>query len=235
MAISIIVPTYNEECTISDQIDYLLKGIEGLSKAEIIIIDGGSSDETMFKARSKNVTAVRSPSKGRAAQMNYGASIAKNDILYFVHADTQPPLTFVDDILESFTSNYESGCYRYQFKDYPTPLLRINAYCTRFKRIMCRGGDQTLFIKKDLFNELGRFREDYLIMEDYDFIQKLMNRKSFRVIQKDAFVSARKYDHNGYFQVNFANLVVFMMYFAGASQELMVHAYKNLIYHPKMG
>ena len=72
-----------------------------------------------------------------------------------------------------------------------------------------------------------------MIMEDYDLIEKIQSCSPFKIIPKNATVSARKYDVNGYFQVNIANLIVFMMYFAGASQQTMVHAYKNLIVHPK--
>jgi hypothetical protein len=164
--------------------------------------------------------------------MNYGAQQAQGDILYFVHADTVPPSSFPDDIADATSQGYESGCYRYKF-NIDHPLLNINAHCTRYDRLMCRGGDQTLFITRSLFNELGGFREDYMIMEDYDLIEKIQSCSPFKIIPKNATVSARKYDVNGYFQVNIANLIVFMMYFAGASQQTMVHAYKNLIVHPK--
>ncbi len=232
--ISIIIPTYNEEKSISDLLGHLCKGISGLDGAEIIVVDGGSQDNTVDVVRSCGITCIPSKRKGRAAQMNTGAEHATHNTLYFVHADTIPPLSFMDDINQALRKGYKSGCYRYQFDHYPTPLLRINAYCTRFDRIMCRGGDQTLFISKKLFNSLGGFREDYMIMEDYDLIQKIQKTSSFKIIQKDATVSSRKYSENGYFRVQIANLTVFMMYFAGASQELMVHAYKNLIHHPKM-
>ena len=98
---------------------------------------------------------------------------------------------------------------------------------------MCRGGDQTLFVTRDLFEKLGGFRNDFVIMEDYDLIQKIQRETSFKIIPKDVIVSPRKYDNNQYLRVNFANFVVFMMYFFGARQQTMISAYKNLIYHPK--
>ncbi|MCP9291935.1 TIGR04283 family arsenosugar biosynthesis glycosyltransferase [Gracilimonas sediminicola] len=228
--LSIIVPTYNEENSILDLLIHLSDAI-GPSD-ELLVVDGGSSDKTIGIVEENGFTCLKSPRKGRAAQMNFGAKKSTGEVLYFVHADTFPPATFRYDIKEALTQGYESGCYRYRF-DRNHPLLKINAYCTRFDRLMCRGGDQTLFIKRDLFDELGGFREDFMIMEDYDLIQKIQSRAGFRIIPKNATVSARKYDNNGYFRVNFANLVIFMMYFAGLSQETMVHAYKNLIIHPK--
>ncbi len=235
MALSIIIPTYNEESSISDLLKHLKAGISSDQESEIIVVDGGSNDDTVRIVESSGVQCIISERKGRAAQMNVGAEASKNEMLYFVHADSFPPISFAEDILESLDMGFESGCYRYKFDHYPTPLLKINSYCTRFDRIMVRGGDQTLFITRTLFDELGGFREDFRIMEDYDLIEKIQKNAEFRIIQKDAIVSSRKYKDNGYFRVQIANLTVFMMYFAGASQEMMCHAYRNMLDYPKAG
>ena len=229
MSLSIIIPTYNEEESISDLLKHLKAGISSDRESEIIVVDGGSQDKTAEIVESLGIRCIISERKGRAAQMNVGAEASKNDILYFVHADSIPPASFMSDIAESLGMGFQSGCYRYKFDHYYTPLLRINSYCTRFDRIMVRGGDQTLFITRSLFDELGGFREDYRIMEDYDLIEKIQKSSNFRIIQKDAIVSSRKYEDNGYFRVQIANLTIFMMYFAGASQEMMCHAYSNML------
>jgi rSAM/selenodomain-associated transferase 2 len=229
MSLSIIIPTYNEEESISDLLNHLKAGISSDHESEIIVVDGGSQDKTAEIVESLGIKCIISERKGRAAQMNVGTEASKNDILYFVHADSIPPASFVNDIVESLEMGFQSGCYRYKFDHYYTPLLRINSYCTRFDRLMVRGGDQTLFITRSLFDELGGFREDYRIMEDYDLIEKIQNATNFRIIQKDAIVSSRKYEDNGYFRVQIANLTIFMMYFAGASQDPMCHAYSNML------
>lgn len=233
MAITIIIPTYNEEKTILDLLTHLSLGIKDEKDAEILVVDGGSTDNTMKIVVEHGYKCILSDRKGRAAQMNIGAELASGNILYFVHADTRPPSSFVADIDQALAEGFQSGCYRYQFDHYPNPLLKINAYCTRFDRIMCRGGDQTLFITRELFNQIGGFREDFAIMEDYDLIKKIQRNSSFKIIQKDATVSSRKYNDNGYFRVQIANLTVFMMYFAGSTQEMMCHAYRNLLNYPK--
>lgn len=232
MALSIIIPTYNEENSILDLLKHLSEVNKSDINSEIIVVDGGSSDKTVVLVTDAGYKCIESERKGRAAQMNVGVENSSGEILYFVHADTLPPLSFMDDIDQAIDEGFQSGCYRYQFDSYPNPLLKINAYCTRFDRIMCRGGDQTLFITKELFEELGGFREDFNIMEDYDLIQKIQKNSSFKIMQKDAIVSSRKYDENGYFRVQIANLTVFMMYFAGASQDKMVRTYKNMLNYP---
>lgn len=231
MKVSIIIPTYNEEDSVGNLIDHLFKYSDD-RLLEIIVVDGGSTDETIRIAKNRDATVLTSKIKGRAAQMNSGYRFSSGDLLYFVHADSYPPKSYIDDLFLAVRNGYQAGCYRFRF-DSNRFLLKVNSWFTRFDRIMCRGGDQTLFITRTLFEKLGGFRDDFLIMEDYDLIQKIQRESTFRIIPKDVVVSARKYENNAYLKVNFANLVVFMMYFFGANQHTMVSAYKNLIFHPK--
>ena len=165
--ISIIIPTYNEAESIQQLIAYLLiHGGTGLK--EIIVADGGSTDNTLLLAAEAGATAVVSPLKGRAAQMNYGASLAMGNCLYFIHADTYPPPTFSTDIQQAIEKGYGVGRYRTRF-DTDKWLLKINAFFTRFDLFVCFGGDQTLFIRRQLFDVYRGFKEDMRIMEEYEF------------------------------------------------------------------
>jgi rSAM/selenodomain-associated transferase 2 len=231
MDISIIIPTYNEEEHIGPLVAHLWLNSQGLVR-EIVVIDGGSQDNTLNLAAQAGAQAYLSPRKGRAAQMNLGASMVQGSVLYFVHADSFPPATYVQDILEAIQAGYPLGCFRFRFNSNKL-LLKINSYCTRFDRIMCRGGDQTLFLLRTVYDDLEGYKDDYLIMEEYDLILRARKKYPFRIIPKDVMVSARKYDHNGYFRVNLANLTVFMMFFAGFPQLKMVNTYKRMIQHPK--
>lgn len=231
--LSIIIPAYNEEQTIEKQVRYLGDCSRGYP-TEIIVVDGCSTDQTADKVRRLGYTCLESPGKGRAIQMNTGADYSSGSILYFVHADSKPPKTFQHDIRKAVSKGESAGCYRFEF-DSDHPLLKVNAYCTRFDRLMCRGGDQTLFITRRLFNELDGFRDDYKIMEDYEFISRLRKRNSFIILPKNTVVSARKYEDNSYLKVNIVNFIVFMMFFLGVSQQTMLHAYKELITNTKFG
>ena len=227
MTISVIIPTFNEAENITELVTFIRHlGYEEI--LEILVVDGGSKDNTAGLAREAGAVVMVSDLRSRAAQMNLGANRAKGDILYFVHADVRLLSSFVTDIRESLDQGFQSGCYRYIF-DSNKFLLKVNAYFTRFDAIMCRGGDQTLFVRKSIFNSLGGYDESYTIMEDYNFILRLRKKYKFKVIQKDIIVSARKYEMNSWFRVQIANLSVFMMFFFRRSPGEMKQIYKILL------
>lgn len=231
MKLSIIIPVYNEEENIPKLIPHLKQSILD-NDAEIIVVDGGSSDRTVELIQSYDIPCIHCEVKGRAAQMNMGSRYAGGDVYYFVHADALPPRSFISDIKRSMSEGHDAGCYRFRF-DSDHMLLKMNSYFTRFDRLMCRGGDQTLFVKKSIFNELGGFREDFLIMEDFEMIDRLRKGYKFRIMPDEVIVSARKYQENHYLKVNFINLVIFTMYMFGAAQATMLHAYRQLIHNTR--
>ncbi len=228
--ISIIIPVINEAENLSFLLPYLQQH-GGETVTEIIVVDGGSTDDTHEVVHQQGATLLHCKERSRAAQQNMGAKHSTGSILYFVHADTIPPTTFVEDILQACKEGQCSGCYRFKFRSNKW-LLRVNSYFTRFDRIMCRGGDQTLFIKRELFEKLNGFNPYYVIMEEYDLIKRIKPH-GFKIIPKDALVSARKYNENSYFRVNLANFVVFMLYFANVNPLRLKTVYGKMIAHPK--
>lgn len=225
--ISIVIPTYNEADNIARLVSYLVAN-SGKNVCEIIVSDGGSTDETIKIAQSFGVKAVLSANKGRAAQMNYGASIALGDILYFIHADTFPPLTFVNDINQAVSAGYAFGRYRTVF-DSKKFILKINAFFTRFDWFISYGGDQTLFMTTSLFNAIKGFDEPMLIMEDYDIVTRAKKAGRYKIFRKAALISARKYETNSWLKVQLANGRILQMYKGGALQQDMVNKYKEML------
>lgn len=227
MQTSVIIPTLNEADNMADLLRRL-RTCGGDQLKEIIVVDAGSQDKTIEIAKQEGAKIIQSQRKGRAPQMNLGAKEAAGDILYFVHGDTLPPECYMQSIEKALTEKYPVGCFRYQFKS-NRKLLKVNAFFTRFKMIWCRGGDQSLFIRKDIFEELQGYREDYQIMEDFEFILRVRKVYPFKIIPKDMLVSARKYDENSYLRVQIANLIVFNMFRLGYSQDAMVRMYRRLL------
>lgn len=225
MQISIIIPTYNEEKSIGKLLHYLKQQGTACLK-EIIVADAGSADSTQTVAAAAGAHILQSPKKGRAAQMNFGASYATGDILYFVHADTFPPPGFCQDIIGAVVQGFDLGRYKTKF-DSSRPLLRINAWFTRFDLFICMGGDQTLFIRKSYFDSLGGFNEDLTLMEEYEFCQRARVAGNYKIMNGFAIISARKYEKNSWLQVQLANKKMVQLYKKGASQESMVQEYKR--------
>lgn len=227
-SISIIIPTLNEAGVIVTLIGFLNKHSNGLVK-EIIVSDGGSTDETVNLALEAGAKIVQSPAKGRSAQMNFGAGIATGELLYFVHADTYPPSSYAKDISEAVETGYSFGRYRTKFNS-SKKILLLNAWFTRFDLFICYGGDQTLFIVKQLFNEIGGFNKDMRIMEDYDIVVRAKEAKAkYKIFNKPALVSARKYETNSWLRVQTANYIIIRMYKRGATQDEMAIRYKALL------
>ena len=231
--VSIVIPTYNEAAGIGALLTYLRQTTADEPELEIIVADGGSTDDTRVEARRAGATVVRSPRKGRAAQLNYGARQSTGDILYFLHADSYPPPSFLADLRRARWQGYGSGCYRLAF-DHGHWFLRFSAWCTRLPLLLVRFGDQSLFVQRELFARIGGFREDLLVMEDQEIVRRLQVQEPFRVLPRAVTTSARKYLENGVFRLQAAFALIAGFYWLGVSQSRLVGLYRRLIRQDKL-
>jgi len=225
--ISIIIPVLNEEGHIGVLLSYLKHNSNSQNIKEIIVVDGGSRDRTLAIAKEADVKILHSE-KGRAKQMNYGAKHAEGDVFYFLHVDTLPPKHFDVDILNSIEENAEAGCFRMKF-DSKNKILRIFAWFTRINHKICRGGDQSLFVSKPLFQETKGFNEAYKIYEDTEFISRLYNSTKFTVLPRTVVTSARKYEEKGTVKLQYHFGVIHVKKHLGAGPEELYAYYKRKI------
>jgi rSAM/selenodomain-associated transferase 2 len=230
--ISIIIPTFNEADQIITTIGQL-NGKSGGNHFEIIVSDGGSTDNTVALAKHAGAIVVNSPRKGRAAQMNAGASLAKGEVLYFLHADTIPPEGYLADIKEAVAMGYHAGCFMLSF-DHLHWFLKANCWFTRFDVNAIRFGDQSLFVTKAAFEEAGGFSEEYVVLEDQELIKRLRKDVRFKVVKKPVVTSARKYLENGVYKTQGIFFIIYFLYVAGFSQGMLVRTYKRLITQNKI-
>ena len=226
-SISIIIPVLNEALLLGQLLHYLKKNSAGNIK-EIIIVDGESTDNTKQIAQ-KCSAIVLDSEKGRARQMNFGAKHAQGELLYFLHADTLPPKDFDQIIVEAHATGFETGCFRMKF-DTKNPVLKSFAWLSRINHTLCRGGDQSLFISKSLFEHTGGFNEDYLIYEDSEFIRRLYETTKFKILPQWVTTSARKYRQIGWLRVQFHFGMIHFKNHLGAGPKVLYQYYQRFLF-----
>lgn len=231
--VSIIIPVLNESEHIALILNHLENNIAVIDDTEIILVDGGSEDNTCNliekyrQTSSSNITLITSP-RGRAKQMNAGAKIATGSILYFLHADSFPPKHFDTLIKNEIAKGNPAGCFKMKF-DSDHWWLRLASWLTHFSWRACRGGDQSQFITRALFDEIGGFDESYIIYEDNILINELYARKKFVVIQEWIGTSARMYREKGVWYVQYHFWAIYVKKWFGAdANELYRYYLKNI-------
>ena len=224
--ISVIIPTYNEALFLQQTIDAIHKNDTKKLVSQLIVADGGSTDKTLDIANENDVIIVCSK-KGRAIQMNAGAALAQSEILFFLHADTFPPLHFSTYIREAVAKGFGAGCFILSF-DHAHWFLKTNAWFTRFNIDAVRFGDQGLFAEKNIFAKAGRFSEKLLLAEDQEIIHRLKKYSKFSIIKKPVISSARKYIQHGVYATQFKFYRLYAMYRLGFSQKKLMAMYSKL-------
>ncbi len=219
--ISVIIPVINEADSIGLLLQHLKKTMAG--NTELIVVDGGSTDKTKEIAKSEGASIIDA-SKGRAKQMNAGATVATGEVLYFLHADTYPPKNWYNEIMQAIRRGNDAGCCRLSFDD-DHPALRFYAWFTKFNIDLFRFGDQSLFVRSTLFKKTGGFDENLVVMEDQEFVKTLKKSGTFVILKSRVITSARKYRTIGVYKLQLIFTVVLSMYYLGIDQQIIVDFY----------
>ncbi|MET4073050.1 TIGR04283 family arsenosugar biosynthesis glycosyltransferase [Hymenobacter sp. UYCo722] len=231
--VSIIIPTYNEAEIIGELLKWLGQQAAHDEAVDIVVADGGSTDGTRALARQYGATVLRCPRKGRAAQLNHGAQHSSGRLLYFLHADSFPPPGFLIELRQAAAQGYGSGCFRLAF-DHPHWFLRFSAWCTRLPILLVRFGDQSLFVRRELFEQVGGFREELHLMEDQELVQRLQAQAPFRLLPRAVTTSARKYLANGVFRLQGVFTGLAVLYWLGLPQAQLLRLYRRLVRQGKL-
>ena len=192
LKLSIIMPVRNEAAGIVDA----LTPLQPLrNELELILVDGGSSDDTV-KLAAPLVDQLIQSAPGRATQMNAGAAPAKGDWLLFLHADTRLPDGFID-LLPKPGSPHRWG--RFDVRLSPSsPLLAVVAWMMNWRSrltAVCTG-DQAIFVERRLFNELGGYAP-IALMEDIELSKRLRRHGRPLCLSERLTTSSRRWQQNG--------------------------------------
>jgi rSAM/selenodomain-associated transferase 2 len=223
---SFIIPVWKEEAIISRTIEHV-RGLHASGGAEIIIVDGDPAGRTIKAARHMSVNTAISE-KGRGKQMNLGASLAAGEILIFLHADTILP----PDALELIeTAMEDSSCIAGAFDlavDSERPAFRLieKAASIRSRLTRIPYGDQSVFMRKRDFQDLGGFR-DIPIMEDVEIMQRIKKRKGkICILRKAVRTSPRRWEKEGIVYTTLRNWLILFLYLFGVRPEKLIRFYR---------
>lgn len=219
MKISVVIPALNEAPRIEATLASVLAQA---GPAEVVVVDGGSSDATAALA-ARQARVLASP-PGRARQMNAGARATDGEVLLFLHADTRLPpgaLAAIGETLADPTA--EAGAFRLAF-DRWTPLLRFYSFCTRFPLPRLCFGDRALFVRRTVFDAVGGF-PDIPVFEDLELVHLLHRRGGFRFRPEYVVTAARRFERYGPLRQQLRNTYLWLRYLGGADPQALAHLY----------
>lgn len=226
MTISVIIPTLNEE----ESLPQTLACLSASALAEIIIVDGGSTDGTLniaqeFCAHTANARVITAP-RGRARQMNEGAKASRGEILLFLHADTLLPAQ-AGRIVESamVKRNAVGGRFNVRF-DSPSAWGKIisSLMNQRSRLTGISTGDQALFARRHVFELLGGFSEIPL-MEDIEFSARLQQAGRTVALRDSVVTSFRRWDTEGPLRTILLMWTLRFLYWIGVSPHRLKDFY----------
>jgi len=221
--ISVIIPTLNE----AKGIRQTVAPIQKVKGVEILVVDGGSDDGTQEILRQLGVTVIQSP-RGRATQMNLGAAKASGDVLLFLHADTRLPEGFEKHAYDVLGQpDTIAGSFRFSTDD-PTRTMNFIGFWVnwRSQRLHMPYGDQALFLKKDVFREIGGYPE-IPIMEDFELARRLSRRGRIRIAPAAVVTSARRWREVGKWRTVMYNQIAVTAYLLGVSPPRIATFYSR--------
>lgn len=218
--ISIIIPTLNE----ADSIRETLRALQTFENAEIILVDGGSTDATISIAEDFKVEILPA-ARGRGQQLEVGGNYAKGEILWFLHADTivspdcvsQMKLALKDSRIVggNFTILFDGERKAAKFLTWLYPNLR---------KIGLIYGDSAIFVRREVYEKMGGFAP-FPIFEDLDFIERLKKQGEIVTLSSVVTTSSRRFENKSFTLTFLRWTILQILYWLGVSPYKLLKIY----------
>jgi rSAM/selenodomain-associated transferase 2 len=240
--VSIIIPTLNEATSLGRTLRCL--SVLDPPAWEILVVDGGSRDDTVAIAQTASARVIHSKQAGRSIQMNQGAEAATGEILCFLHADTLVPDDLVTVIARTLgdsaiacggfislmagteTTRWGVSLHNY-LKTYYAPLL-FRPYLFWFKGLRLLFGDQVMFCRRGDFWACGGFDPALPIMEEADLCLKLLSYGRIRQVNRVVQSSDRRVAKWGTLKATAIYLYIGFLWGVGASATTLKRFYEDI-------
>ncbi|MBX2804500.1 MAG: TIGR04283 family arsenosugar biosynthesis glycosyltransferase [Hyphomicrobiales bacterium] len=227
--ISVIVPTLNAEKGLASCLTALVPAAMDGFVREVIISDGGSSDQTLAIADDAGARILRSE-RGRGRQLREGARDTKSDWLLFIHADTVLETGWERDVfrhirmIERGDQPDRAAAFRFSLDDDSMFAAYLNgAVALRCWALKLPYGDQGLLISRQLYDEIGGFKP-LVLMEDVDLVRRL-GRKRMKILRARAVTSAKRYRRDGYLKRMLRNSACLGLYYLRVPPRVLARIY----------
>jgi rSAM/selenodomain-associated transferase 2 len=225
--LSIIVPVFHEEENIRDLIERLNR-LDIDKKSEVIVVDGAPEKDTLGAIDGNHVMKI-SCERGRAKQMNAGASAARGKVLIFLHADTELPvqaLAKIHALMER--SGYVGGAFDLGIKSNKfifRVIEKLASWRSRLNRIPF--GDQAIFVRREYFNKIGGYKE-IPVMEDAELMRRIKKSGDpIWIFPERVMTSPRRWEKEGVVYCTLRNWTLQVLYFLGVSPHKLAAFYKS--------
>ena len=224
LKVSVIIPTLNEQQTIASAIASATQA----GAHEVIVVDGGSTDQTTQIA-ARHAAVLTSEQSGRAVQQNLGAQHAVGDVLLFLHADCRLTPDSISDLVGRLSSSPETiaGCFRQRIDQSGFRYRSLEAgNLWRARVLKSAYGDQGIFIRTSAFHELNGF-PDVCFLEDLLLMKQLRRAGRIVVLDSHIEVSARRWQQRGVLRQTLRNWLIVALAHLGASPDRLAKFYPN--------